>query len=86
MLAGSLRSGKRAAGSGQPGEEYLHDDFAYATRNKLIAEIHFSDDRADAHAYGVEGRFAEIEFGFAIQSSDAAPEQKCMERVRALEN
>jgi catechol 1,2-dioxygenase len=68
------------------GEEYLHDDFAYATRNELIAEIRFSDDQAAARAYGVEGRFAEIEFDFAIQSSDAATEQKRMERVRALEN
>ncbi|MGY1917449.1 catechol 1,2-dioxygenase [Pseudomonas tolaasii] len=68
------------------GEEYLHDDFAYATRNELIAEIRFSDDQAAARAYGVEGRFAEIEFDFAIQSSDAAAEQKRMERVRALEN
>ncbi|VVO23284.1 Catechol 1,2-dioxygenase [Pseudomonas fluorescens] len=68
------------------GEEYLHDDFAYATRNELIAEIRFFDDQAAARAYGVEGRFAEIEFDFAIQSSDAAEEQKRMERVRALEN
>ncbi|KII27570.1 catechol 1,2-dioxygenase [Pseudomonas fluorescens] len=68
------------------GEEYLHDDFAYATRNELIAEIRFFDDKAAARAYGIEGRFAEIEFDFAIQSSGSAEEQKRMERVRALEN
>jgi len=67
------------------GEQYLHD-FAYATRDELIAEIRFSDDQAAARAYGIEGRFAEIDFDFAIQSTDAAAEQKRRERARALEN
>lgn len=68
------------------GEQYLHDDFAYATRDELIADIRFSDDQATARAYGVEGRFAEIDFDFTVQSSDAAQEQARLERVRALEN
>jgi catechol 1,2-dioxygenase len=68
------------------GEQYLHDDFAYATRDELIADIRFSEDPAAARAYGVEGRFAEIDFDFTVQSSDAAQEQARMERVRALEN
>lgn len=68
------------------GEQYLHDDFAYATRDELIADIRFSEDQAAARAYGVEGRFAEIDFDFTVQSSDAAQEQARMERVRALEN
>ena len=68
------------------GEQYLHDDFAYATRDELIADIRFSEDPAAARAHGVEGRFAEIDFDFTVQSSDAAQEQARMERVRALEN
>ncbi|MEB0028127.1 catechol 1,2-dioxygenase [Pseudomonas sp. MH9.2] len=68
------------------GEQYLHDDFAYATRDELIADIRFSEDPAAARAQGVEGRFAEIDFDFTVQSSDAAQEQGRMERVRALEN
>jgi catechol 1,2-dioxygenase len=68
------------------GEQYLHDDFAYATRDELIADIRFSEDQAAARAYGIEGRFAEIDFDFTVQSSDAAQEQARMERVRALEN
>ncbi|MDB5980242.1 MAG: catechol 1,2-dioxygenase [Pseudomonas sp.] len=67
------------------GEQYLYDDFAYATRDELIAEIRFSDDPAKAKAYGVEGRFAEIDFDFNIQSTAEAEEQHRMERVRALE-
>jgi catechol 1,2-dioxygenase len=68
------------------GEQYLHDDFAYATRDELIADIRFSEDPAAARAHGVEGRFAEIDFDFTVQSSDAAQEQGRMERVRALES
>jgi catechol 1,2-dioxygenase len=68
------------------GEQYLHDDFAYATRDELIADIRFSEDPAAARAQGVEGRFAEINFDFTVQSSDAAQEQGRMERVRALES
>ncbi len=67
-------------------DPYLHDDFAYATRDELIAEIRFSDDRQLAREFGVEGRFAQIDFDFALQSSGAPQEQKRMQRVRALED
>ncbi|MDD1508334.1 catechol 1,2-dioxygenase [Pseudomonas sp. CNPSo 3701] len=67
------------------GDKYLHDDFAYATRDELIARINFSDDAARAKAYGVEGRFAEIEFDFTLQSTTEPKAQKRHERVRALE-
>jgi len=59
------------------GDPYLHDDFAYATRDELIAEIVFKED--------ANGRHAEIDFDFALQSTDAAKEQDKGERVRALE-
>jgi len=68
------------------GDKYLHDDFAYATRDELIAEIHFSDDQTRAAEHGVSGRFAEIEFDFTLQSTAEPVQQKRMERVRALEN
>ncbi|MGV8920220.1 MAG: catechol 1,2-dioxygenase [Pseudomonas sp.] len=68
------------------GEQYLYDDFAYATRDELIAEIRFSEDQTVARSYGVEGRFAEIDFDFTIQSTAQAQEQSRMERVRALED
>ncbi|WP_397449979.1 catechol 1,2-dioxygenase [Pseudomonas sp. NA-150] len=68
------------------GEQYLYDDFAYATRDELVAEIRFSEDQVVARSYGVEGRFAEIDFDFAVQSTAQAAEQSRMERVRALED
>ncbi|BAP45628.1 catechol 1,2-dioxygenase [Pseudomonas sp. 21LCFQ02] len=67
------------------GDPYLHDDFAYATRDELIAQIHFIDDAERAAQRGVSGRFAEIEFDFALQSTEQAAEQARRERVRALE-
>ena len=66
-------------------DPYLHDDFAYATRDELIAEIRFGDDPQLAREFGVEGRFAQIDFDFELQVADAPVEQKRMQRVRALE-
>lgn len=68
------------------GDPYLHDDFAYATRDELIAKITFSEDQARAKELGVSGRFAEIEFDFTLQSSAQPQEQQRHERVRALED
>jgi catechol 1,2-dioxygenase len=67
------------------GEKYLHDDFAYATRDELIAEIRFIKDEQQAQARGVTGQFAEIDFDFTLQpAADARAEQR-PERPRALE-
>lgn len=68
------------------GDPYLHDDFAYATRDELIAEIRFSEDREMARELGVEGSFAQIDFDFTLQHAVEPLEQKRMERVRALED
>lgn len=59
------------------GDEYLHDDFAYATRDELIAEIRFSE--------GSNGPRADIEFDFVLQPTEAAKDEVRHERVRALE-
>lgn len=67
------------------GDQYLHDDFAYATRDELIAQIDFHEDPARAEALGVSGRFAEIEFDFELQPTTEPAAQERRERVRALE-
>lgn len=67
------------------GDKYLHDDFAYATRDELIAQITFSEDQQRAAEHGVDGRFAEIEFDFTLQSAAEPKLQQRHERVRALE-
>ena len=68
------------------GDQYLHDDFAYATRDELIADIHFFDDEEKARAHNVTGRFAQISFDFQLQRTEEAKAEQRLERVRALED
>ena len=67
------------------GDQYLWDDFAYATRDGLIGEVRFIDDAAAAQARGVEGRFAEIEFDFQLQQAVSADAEDRSNRPRALQ-
>jgi catechol 1,2-dioxygenase len=48
------------------GDEYLHDDFAFATRDGLIPEVRRSADPAEARARGLNAPFAEITFDFVL--------------------
>lgn len=67
------------------GDKYLWDDFAYATREGLIGEVHFIEDAALAAKRGVEGRFAELSFDFQLQpAAETAEEQRSL-RPRVLQ-
>ncbi|WP_439855990.1 catechol 1,2-dioxygenase [Pseudomonas yamanorum] len=59
------------------GDKYLHDDFAYATRDELIAEVRFTED--------TNGPRADIDFDFVLQPTAAAEDERRHERARALE-
>jgi catechol 1,2-dioxygenase len=48
------------------GDQYLHDDFAFGTRDGLIPEIRRSADPAAIHARGLNAPFAEITFDFVL--------------------
>ena len=48
------------------GDEYLHDDFAFATRAGLIPEVRRSADPAEVRARGLNAPFAEITFDFVL--------------------
>lgn len=67
------------------GDPYLHDDFAYATRDELIAEISFSEDPSSSEAKGVAGKFAEINFDFVLLQTDDRDDETRGQRTRALE-
>jgi len=67
------------------GDKYLWDDFAYATRDGLVGEIHFHDDPQAAQARGIEGRFAEVEFDFQLQKAPAPAAEQRSGRPRALQ-
>ena len=48
------------------GDEYLYDDFAFATREELIPGVKRNEDPAAAREHGLDGPFTEIEFEFAL--------------------
>ncbi|HSC82150.1 MAG TPA: catechol 1,2-dioxygenase, partial [Pseudomonas sp.] len=64
------------------GDKYLWDDFAYATRDGLVAELRFIEDAAAAQARGVSGRFAEVEFDFQLQNAAAPAAEQRSQRPR----
>lgn len=56
------------------GEQYLWDDFAYATREGLVGDIQFVEDEAAARDRGISAkRFATLAFDFQLQQ---APDRK----------
>ncbi|MGH8428893.1 MAG: catechol 1,2-dioxygenase [Solimonas sp.] len=67
------------------GDQYLWDDFAYATRDGLVGEVRFVEDAAAARARGVEGRFAELDFDFQLQTASAPLAEERSTRPRALQ-
>ncbi|MCY1261849.1 Catechol 1,2-dioxygenase [compost metagenome] len=67
------------------GDQYLWDDFAYATRDGLVGEVNFVEDAAECAKRGVSGRFAEIEFSFQLQKAGNSADEQRSQRPRALQ-
>ena len=65
------------------GDEYLHDDFAFATRDGLIPQVRRVSDAASAHAPRVNAPFAEIDFDFVLHRESAAAPKTVVEREHA---
>ncbi len=63
------------------GDQYLWDDFAYATRDGLVGEVTFSENGVQ----GVSGRCAQMTFDFALQAATRADDQERSQRPRALQ-
>ncbi|WP_339487264.1 catechol 1,2-dioxygenase [Pseudomonas sp. EL_65y_Pfl2_R95] len=64
------------------GDKYLWDDFAYATRDGLVAQVRFNQDATAAKALQVEPGFAEIDFDFQLQKASAPDAEKPSRRPR----
>jgi catechol 1,2-dioxygenase len=57
------------------GDAYLHDDFAFATREGLIPEVVRHADPAEIKARGLEAPFATIRFDFTLnREAEGLPE------------
>jgi catechol 1,2-dioxygenase len=65
------------------GDEYLHDDFAFATRDGLIPEVRRVTDAASVRARGLEEPYAEIGFDFVLHRETAAAPKTIVERAHA---
>ncbi len=65
------------------GDEYLWDDFAFASREGLVPPIVRIDDPARIDAKGLDKPYASIDFDFHLyRDTDAAP-STIVERSRA---
>jgi catechol 1,2-dioxygenase len=57
------------------GDAYLHDDFAFATRDELIPAVTRNHDPEAMRAAGLNSSFVEITFDFALHhETDAVPD------------
>ena len=52
------------------GDAYLHDDFAFATRDELIPGVTRNQDPEAMRAAGLNSPFVEITFDFALHHDD----------------
>lgn len=64
------------------GDPYLHDDFAYATRDDLIPAVQRIDDSAAIHAEGLNTPFSEIAFDFTMVSAAEDDDAEASSRNR----
>jgi catechol 1,2-dioxygenase len=65
------------------GDEYLHDDFAFATRDGLIPAVRQVVDAAAVHAKGLNAPYAEITFDFVLHAESAAAPSAVVSREHA---
>lgn len=65
------------------GDEYLHDDFAFATRDGLIPEVRRVSDAAAVRAKGLNAPYAEITFDFVLHAESAAAPGTVVHREHA---
>jgi catechol 1,2-dioxygenase len=67
------------------GDKYVHDDFAFATRDELIIESTRIEDPAEAKKRGLEGPFVEVVFDLELVPTSDEELQQRSKRPRALE-
>lgn len=67
------------------GDEYLWDDFAFATREELIADPVKIEDRDIAGERDIPASHTEIKFDFTLIATGSSEEEARIKRERALE-
>jgi len=65
------------------GDPFLHDDFAFATRDELIPALRHVDDAAQIKARGLDAPFTLIDFDFVLSPLSASVPDQVIQRQRA---
>ena len=65
------------------GDKYLHDDFAFGTRDDLIPKVVHVTDAAEIHKAGLNKPFARIKFDFAVSKEVADAPTTIVQREHA---
>ena len=63
--------------------KYLHDDFAFGTRDELIPRIERISDAAEIHWVGLNKPFARIQFDFTVTNEPAGAPATIVAREHA---
>jgi catechol 1,2-dioxygenase len=66
------------------GDEYLHDDFAFATRDELIPPVARVEDAAKIHAEGLNAPYTAITFDFVLHAEAAEAPATNVQREHAV--
>lgn len=64
------------------GDPYLHDDFAYATRDELIPPVRKQDDPDKIREAGLNTPFSEIDFDFVLLEAATRKDEQLPARSR----
>ena len=65
------------------GDEYLHDDFAFGTREELIPQVEHVVDAREIHQAGLNKPFARIRFDFTLSKQVVAVPTTVVNREHA---
>lgn len=66
------------------GDAFLHDDFAYATRDDLIPPVTRRENPAEIHAAGLNAPYSDIAFDFTLVAATIESDEALSTRARAL--
>lgn len=65
------------------GDKYLHDDFAFGTRDELIPRVERVADAEEIHKFGLNNPFARIRFDFSMAKEVAGAPATIVTREHA---
>lgn len=67
-----------------PGDTYIDDDFAFATRDGLVVSLERMESAEGYESLGIEGPFTRIPFDFVLQVAHDEKESKHLSRIERI--